>query len=87
MLWDNQVAESINIIKGRKEAIDPVVEKLLSLEKCNELQVPLKSLLTSMIHMSMNRWFRTKNRLHELVVYDFIFRYYTSEIAKKRYNK
>ena len=40
--------------------------------------------LTSMIHMTMNRWFRSKNRLHELVIYDFLSRYYISEIAKNK---
>jgi len=25
--------------------------------------------------------------LHELILYDFMFRYYTSEIAKEKYNK
>jgi len=26
-------------------------------------------------------------RLHELVIYDFLYRYYGSEIAKKKYSK
>ena len=46
----------------------------------------LKSLLTSLIHMTMNRWFRTKNRLHEMVIYEFLARYYASEIAKTLYS-
>ena len=54
------------------------------MQNVGELQAPLQALLISMIHMSMNRWFRTKNRLHELVLYEFLTRYYTSETEKKR---
>lgn len=83
MLWEN----TIDVIKDRKQAIFPVAEKLIAMEKTNELQVPLNLLLTSMIHMTMNRLFRTKNRLHELVIYDFLSRYYTSELAKNNKTK
>jgi hypothetical protein len=31
------------------------------------------------IHMTMNRLFRTENRLYELIIYDFMRRYYTSK--------
>jgi len=82
MLWENDTSETINIIKSRKQAIVQVAEKITKMEKSGELHVPLKTLLTSIIHMTMNRWFRTKNRLHEMVIYEFLSRYYTSEIAK-----
>jgi thiopeptide-type bacteriocin biosynthesis protein len=84
MLWENESSEIIDVIKARRQAIFPIAKELTAMEKSEELQIPLKSLLTSLIHMIMNRWFRTKNRLHELVIYDFLVRYYTSEIAKKK---
>ncbi|MBD8348362.1 thiopeptide-type bacteriocin biosynthesis protein [Dysgonomonas sp. HGC4] len=43
-------------------------------------------LILSYIHMMLNRLFHSKNRLHELVLYDFMKRYYTSEKAKSKYN-
>jgi thiopeptide-type bacteriocin biosynthesis protein len=82
MMWENEVSETIDIIKARKQAMVQIAEKFTAMEKSGELHVPLKALLTSLIHMTMNRWFRTKNRLHELVIYDFMSRYYTSEMAK-----
>ena len=87
MLWENEVTEAINIIKARKQTIFPLADKLTVMEKTGKSQVQMNALLMSMIHMTMNRWFRTKNRLHELVIYDFMSRYYTGEIAKKKYNK
>lgn len=41
----------------------------------------------SLNHMTVNRLFRSKNRLHELVICDFIQRFYDSEIAKNKYCK
>ena len=85
--WENEVAEMIDIIKTRYHTTLPIAEKLIGMNKNGELQVPLNSLLTSLIHMTMNRWFRTKNRLHEMVIYEFLSRYYASEIAKEKYIK
>jgi len=88
MLWENETSKVIERIKTRKQNILPVTEKITALDKSNELQVSLNNLLKSLIHMTMNRWFRSKNRLHELVIYDFLSRYYTSKIAKiKQFNK
>jgi len=85
MLWESEVGGIVDLVKARKQAILPAAEKLTAMEQAGELQVSLKELLISLIHMTMNRWFRTKNRLHEMVIYDFMFRYYTGEIAKEKY--
>lgn len=39
-------------------------------------------LARSLAHMTMNRLFRSKNRLYELVIYNFLSRYYGSKIAR-----
>lgn len=82
MLRESETTDAAAIVDARRQAISTFAEKLIVLEHVNGLQNPLKSLITSMIHMSMNRWFRTKNRLHELVLYEFLSRYYTSENAR-----
>ena len=87
MLWENEVTDAIQIIKARRQVIIPIATKLTGMDQSGELQVSMQSLLTSMIHMTMNRWFRTKNRLHEMVIYEFLSRYYTSEIAKGVFRK
>ena len=84
MLWENDTSEIISIIKARRQAIIPVAEKITRMEKSGELQVQLDSLLTSLIHMTMNRWFRSQNRLHEMVIYEFLSRYYSGEMAKNK---
>jgi thiopeptide-type bacteriocin biosynthesis protein len=87
MLCENENAKIVDIIKRREQFITPIAEKLAKMRKSNDLHISLNTLLTSIIHMTMNRWFRSKNRLHELMIYDFLFRYYSSEIAKEKYYK
>lgn len=43
--------------------------------------------IPDLIHMSLNRAFRTRHRLQELVVYDFLGRYYESERARAKAGK
>ena len=86
MAWEKVVSQAIDIIKTRSKAILPVAEELSNMEKSGNLQVTTSSLLSSLIHITMNRWFRTKNRLHEMVIYEFLSRYYTGEMAKDKYN-
>jgi len=87
MLWENDYIKPIDIINARRQAISPIANKLTEMDRSGVLEVSLESLLMSVIHMTMNRWFRSKNRLHELVIYDFLARHYTNYIAKEKYNK
>jgi len=45
-------------------------------------RIDQNGLLSSFIHMTMNRLFMSKNRLHEVVCYDFLKRYYTSSLKR-----
>lgn len=53
----------------------------------NNRTLLLSNLLTSYIHMMIDRIFLSDNRVHELVIYDFLRRYYTSIIQRNKYNK
>jgi len=44
----------------------------------------LESTLSSYIHMTLNRLFRTQQRTHELILYDYLFRYYNSLAERKK---
>ncbi|MCK5840405.1 MAG: thiopeptide-type bacteriocin biosynthesis protein [Bacteroidales bacterium] len=44
----------------------------------------LDDFMCSQIHMHNNRLFRSRQRQHEMVIYDFLYRYYRSEIAKNK---
>ncbi|GHU61887.1 hypothetical protein FACS1894123_01930 [Bacteroidia bacterium] len=70
-------------IKKRSKKLVPVVNRINTKLK----KIKIEDLLKSYLHMMINRLFRSKNRLHELVLYDFMRRYYTSELAKQKYSK
>jgi len=48
-------------------------------------EVTLNNLMGSYIHMLMNRLFRSKNRLHEMVVYDLLYRHYKVQWGIRKY--
>ncbi len=58
-------------------------QQLAELEAQQQLEVPYDQLLGSYLHMLLNRLLPTQPRLHELVLYDFLLRYYRSQQAKR----
>ncbi|MEZ7884851.1 MAG: thiopeptide-type bacteriocin biosynthesis protein [Bacteroidales bacterium] len=69
-------------IKERFEKIKPLSQQIIKgyIGDRNNLISHIKSL----IHMTMNRLFRSSNRTYELVIYDFLYRYYKSSIARNK---
>jgi len=74
------------IIKQKSQKVIPVAKTLISLEEKRDLEVPLNNLLGSHTHMMINRLFRSKQRLTEMVIYDMLQRYYSSAKARMKYN-
>jgi thiopeptide-type bacteriocin biosynthesis protein len=62
-----------------------LVKGFLRLENEQKLNISLEDLLASFIHMSINRCFRSKQRLYEMMLYDFLFRKNKSKFV--RYGK
>ena len=74
----------LEIFEHSKINLEPISQKVLALDSSNLLQVSANNLMGSYIHMLMNRLFKSKNRLNEMVCYDFLYRYYRTLKAKKR---
>lgn len=77
----------MNILTWKNEQLKPISEKILQLKNLNELEVPLDDLLSSYLHMMMNRIFKSRQRTCEMVVYDLLFKYYKSIEAREKHNK
>lgn len=73
------------IIRKKEILTKEIAKKIFFLKNKNMLELELDNLLSSYIHMLMNRLFRSNNRLHEMVIYDFLFRIYKSKQARKKY--
>lgn len=70
-----------NILEARSKLQQPIAEQIMQHTGKGE---KLNALLSSYTHMMMNRWFRSKQRMHEAVVYDFLLKYYKSKMAREK---
>jgi len=72
----------IELLHKRSESNIKVVEQILILNTNHQLQINLPDLLASLLHMNLDRLFMGRNRTNEFVVYDLLFRYYKSSLAR-----
>lgn len=71
------------ILRKRTEKIEPIIQELKKMELNGTLRVPIVDLLDSYIHMVVNRIIPESQRLHEAVIYDFLYQYYKSVLGMK----
>lgn len=85
VLWNKKKDEGYkalySILEVRSNALKTIAQQLIEANDDKEIQLPLSSYL----HMMLIRLFRSKNRLHELIVYNFMSRFYSSWIARIKY--
>jgi thiopeptide-type bacteriocin biosynthesis protein len=79
---DHESELIFQILDIKDHRISPVLNDLVLRHRDGKLEVSLKDLAKSYIHMSINRIFRTKNRATEMVLYEFLHRYYNSVIHR-----
>lgn len=72
------------VLYDKTQNMAPVVEQLLSMDKAGQLDVPLMDMISSYIHMLVNRIITSNPRLHELVLYDMLFTWYRSLTEKNK---
>jgi thiopeptide-type bacteriocin biosynthesis protein len=70
-----QLSELSDLMKKRSLAMRCVIETTKKGLKNNEF-VSENSLLSSYIHMFLNRLFESRQREHELLIYDYLFKHY-----------
>ncbi|MCL9807131.1 lantibiotic dehydratase [Flavobacterium amniphilum] len=68
------------ILQERSVANQDVVAVLKELDKENKFPAPLYQIILSYVHMVCNRIFLTKHRIHEMVVYDYLYKYYSKKL-------
>lgn len=70
-----------NICKKRHKDLKLIT---LSIQQIHLKKQLSQNIVIDLIHMMINRLIPAQNRLHELILYDFVKRYYTSLIARNR---
>ncbi|WP_044401293.1 lantibiotic dehydratase [Lacinutrix sp. Hel_I_90] len=78
-LWD--------ILKERSVKNKVVVDQLKELAEKNILPGGLQNTVLSYLHMVCNRIFLAKQRVHEMVVYDMLFKYYSKQLHTQKKSK
>lgn len=78
-LWD--------VLKERSIKNKTVVDQLKALAEKNILPGGLENTVLSYLHMVCNRIFLAKQRIHEMVVYDMLFKYYSKQMHTQKKNK
>jgi thiopeptide-type bacteriocin biosynthesis protein len=71
-----------SILHERSIGLKPIADRILLLKNNDQSYPSIEELLNSYIHMALNRILKSKHNLSELVIYDFMWRIYRSEIAK-----
>jgi thiopeptide-type bacteriocin biosynthesis protein len=79
---DDELAPVAAIFAERSRQWAPLVQVILRQVADGQLEVSLDNLLASYVHMALNRFFRSKQRLQEAVIYDFLHQYYASLVAR-----
>lgn len=83
---DNTADKSIDINNLLIVKSDNIKEAVNSIKLSIHDPSALLQFISSHIHMTMNRLFRTKNRHNEFVCYEFLYSYYDSKIARHKKN-
>ncbi|MHA7060184.1 thiopeptide-type bacteriocin biosynthesis protein [Aquimarina sp. M1] len=70
------------IINTKEKATIKLIQEIVNHNEEGSLEVPFDYLIGSHIHMLVNRAFRSRQRFYELVIYDFLGKYYKSDYIK-----
>ena len=81
---ESELKPLTDLLAIRSEKNAEIITELKKLSAKNELRLGLDNFTTSYIHMLLNRLFKNKQRLHELVIYDFLSKKYRSEVGRKK---
>jgi len=80
----NGIDEAIQLFETRSELNQIPIKAILDKFATNDNNEDLLKLLSSHIHMSINRLFIARQRKYELIIYSFLERFYSSVLAQKK---
>ena len=84
---DEMYEPLFDILKERSQNNTEAIQNIKALEANQELPTPLYNLILSYLHMICNRVFLSKHRIHEMVVYDYMYKYYSKQLFTNKQPK
>lgn len=79
-ILSEEFSEERNVIISNIEESNLVLQNIISREEIQSLGMSLQSFFSSIFHMNINRLFVSNQRLFELVIYDYLVRYYKMKL-------
>jgi thiopeptide-type bacteriocin biosynthesis protein len=80
---DSPLTAGLEVLRRRSQRLVPVAAELRACARQGRLSKPLTELAASFLHMHANRLLRSAHRAQELVLYDFLYRLYQSQTARR----
>jgi len=81
---DHPLAPGLRALEQGARLAAPAARELRRREQEGRLISSIEDLATSFAHMHVNRLIRSEGRAHELVLYEFLYRYYNAQAARRR---
>ncbi|MHB8208666.1 lantibiotic dehydratase [Mucilaginibacter sp.] len=67
------------ILKKRQKNVKNIAVKILDMSSNGHLSLSVPNLLSSYVHMSINRLFSDNQKIYEFIIYNFLFKYYNKQ--------
>lgn len=75
-----EFSEERNAVILNVEQSNVAIQNIMQNDKNQSLEISLQSFFQSIFHMNINRLFVSDQRLFEMVIYDYLVRYYSNSI-------
>lgn len=82
-LHSDEFSEIRNYIFSHIKANDSVLQQIMLHNKSRSLEMPLQEFFQSIFHMNINRLFISQQRLFEMMIYDYLMRFYKAQTWMK----
>src|SRR5262249_26764610 len=82
--YDENLRKAISIFKIEDDDYRHTIEKILSSDFIRRNFQRLNFIMPSYLHMFINRFFVSNQRKVELIIYDWMCKYYESKIAREK---
>ncbi|ASK31924.1 lantibiotic dehydratase [Chryseobacterium sp. T16E-39] len=83
-LNSEEFSEERNEVIANIEESSAEFQNIYSCHENQSLGMPLQNFFQSIFHMNINRLFVSNQRVFEMVIYDYLFRYYKSSVYSLR---
>jgi hypothetical protein len=81
---DETLVKAINVFKNQSPCYQKTIKEILSVPSVINDKRRLDQLMPSYLHMFVNRLFVSNQRKTELIIYEYLLKYYDSKLAREK---